>query len=136
MGIRFCGCQGCGGEEGELGMYWKVVQRTRVDSVDYDMQGMVIDAKTLEIHYNGRYEDMAGTYGAPWYLLHRVDLHNGIRDLAVQKHKLPLHLSTQVVDADCETGTITFADGTTTQKDLIIAADGIHVRYLSELAVR
>jgi len=86
---------------------------------------MVIDGKTLDIQYNARYPQ--DVWVTPWYLLHRVDLHSGIRKLAVDTHKIPAHLSPQVVEADCETGKITFSDGTTTQKDLIIAADGIHV---------
>lgn len=86
---------------------------------------MVIDAKTLDFQYNARYPQ--DVWVTPWYLLHRVDLHSGIRKLAVDTHKIPLHLSSQVVEADCETGQITLEDGTTIQKDLIIAADGIHV---------
>lgn len=89
---------------------------------------MVINAKTMEINIDGRY-NMKEIYGADWYLLHRVDLHSGIRKLAVEKHKIPLHLSSEVDSADCETGIITFADGRTLQKDLIVAADGIHVWF-------
>lgn len=38
-----------------------------------------------------------------------------------------LNLSAQVVDVNCEAGTLTLADGSIVQKDVIIGADGVHV---------
>jgi hypothetical protein len=63
--------------------------------------------------------------------MHRVDLHNGLKDLALDD--IPglspaiLHVASEVVDLDCETGTITLANGSTFKKDMIVVADGIHV---------
>jgi 2-polyprenyl-6-methoxyphenol hydroxylase-like FAD-dependent oxidoreductase len=42
-----------------------------------------------------------------------------------------LHLSSEVIGVDCESGTLTLADGSMHQKDLIIAADGVHVSCTS-----
>ena len=39
-----------------------------------------------------------------------------------------MNLSARVVDVDCEKGILTFADGAKIQKDVIIGADGVHVR--------
>ena len=78
--------------------------------------------------------DVEEKFGAKWNFYHRVDAHNSLRELATDP-KLPgkpatIRLASQVVDVDCETGTLTLKDGTTSQKDLIVVADGQHVRAL------
>jgi salicylate hydroxylase len=70
-------------------------------------------------------------YGAPWYSLHRVDLHNELKRLAQEpaagRKGAKIKLECEVVGVDFEAGTIVLADGTVHKKDLIVAADGIHV---------
>lgn len=79
-------------------------------------------------------------------LAHRVDLHNTLRDAAAKKvgGHVNIRLSSRVVamvcslttdvgclaDAyqDAEAGRVTLEDGTVCTGDLIIGADGIHVR--------
>jgi salicylate hydroxylase len=38
-----------------------------------------------------------------------------------------INLSSEVIDVDCEAGILTLKDGSKHQKDLIVAADGVHV---------
>ena len=59
--------------------------------------------------------------------MHRVDLHTELKRLAQQY--ATIHLSSEIIHANCESGEIGLADGTTVIKDLIIAADGIHVSF-------
>ncbi|OHW93906.1 salicylate hydroxylase [Colletotrichum incanum] len=75
--------------------------------------------------------DYAHKYGAPWYFFHRVDLHSELRKMATeptdtQPRIARLHLGTSVSRVD-ENGTLHFEDGTSAQKDVVIAADGIRV---------
>ena len=65
-------------------------------------------------------------YGAGYLLCHRSDLHNGLKALAIQRGAM-IRTSSQVSKVECETGEIVLTDGTVHHKDLIIAADGIHV---------
>lgn len=94
----------------------------------------MISATTLEASFKGNYDDFREVYGAWWYYVHRVDLHNELKRLATEPpdgvNPAILHLSAEVVDVDAEGGVLTFADGRRITKDLIIAADGIHVRRI------
>jgi salicylate hydroxylase len=84
----------------------------------------------LEIKYFGDFSHWPKKYGAEPYLLHRVDLHNGMKELALEgngTNVAKLNLSSEVVDLDCESGTLTLANGEKFQKDLIVVADGVHV---------
>lgn len=78
------------------------------------------------------FRDVQQKYGTKWNFYHRVDAHNSLKELATDP-TLPgkpatIRLASQVVDVDCESGILTLKDGTTFQKDLIVVADGQHVR--------
>lgn len=75
-------------------------------------------------------------FGAPGYFLHRVDLHNGLKDLTCHrlstgKPAAKMRLATAVSMIDPEAGQITLADGEIVTKDLIIVADGVHSSFVS-----
>ncbi|KAJ7737789.1 FAD/NAD(P)-binding domain-containing protein [Mycena maculata] len=60
---------------------------------------------------------------------HRSDLHDELKRLAIGDGEGPpaqLHLGTQVVSCDPDTGTITLEGGEIVHADVIIGADGIH----------
>lgn len=84
-------------------------------------------------------------YGSPWYLAHRVDLHEELKRLATQEEgggkPAFVHLNSEAMKyasleifvrfpADdyqyTEAGTIQLADGKIATGDLIITADGVH----------
>lgn len=76
------------------------------------------------------------TEGAkPWYLCHRVDLHNELKHLAFDPEAssgpvCKLHLAHMVVGIDAERGTLKIRGPwglVVVHGDLIIGADGIHV---------
>ena len=91
----------------------------------------VLAGDTLEVKYFGKYDHWPEKYGAEAYFLHRVDLHNGLKNLALKSESSnpasKLNVSSEVVDLDCEAGTLTLANGKTYQKDFIVVADGVHV---------
>lgn len=90
------------------------------------MQGYVIDSATLKDFYHGRYDGLAERFGTPWYFIHRVDLHRELKRL-VQDLAVDIRTASEVTNVDCDKGVLTLANGQKHQKDLIIAADGVHV---------
>lgn len=95
------------------------------------IQGRAFDADTLDLVYFAKYDYMVPKYGAPWYLYHRVDLHTELKRLATEStcgsQPAKINLASEVVDVDCEKGTLTLANSSVHQKDLIVVADGVHV---------
>jgi 2-polyprenyl-6-methoxyphenol hydroxylase-like FAD-dependent oxidoreductase len=67
----------------------------------------------------------------PWYLSHRVDLHNELKLLALgdDGHGPPaeLHLSSAVESVQAEEGIVILENGEKYTCDLIVAADGVRV---------
>ena len=68
----------------------------------------------------------------PWWLAHRADLHHELVTLATgvdgQGPPAKLHLSSKVESIDHEEGIIWLQDGDEHRADLIVGADGVHVR--------
>ncbi|TGJ87763.1 hypothetical protein E0Z10_g1025 [Xylaria hypoxylon] len=65
----------------------------------------------------------------PWLMVHRVDLHNGLRSLAsrgFQGRPVNIHLNSKVESVNAETGEVHFQDGRTVRGDLVVGADGLH----------
>ena len=68
-------------------------------------------------------DDMESQHGAPYYHIHRADLHKMLFDLAASQVKL--RLGSTVVAVDPETPSVTLASGEVVNADLIIGADGV-----------
>ncbi|KAJ7629737.1 FAD/NAD(P)-binding domain-containing protein [Mycena polygramma] len=73
--------------------------------------------------------DYEGSYGLPWLMVHRVDLHNELKRLALAAEgegpPATLHLNHRVISCDIGACSVTLEDGTVHIGDLIIGADGI-----------
>lgn len=95
---------------------------------------------TMERTYFGDYAGWEARYGAKGWFTHRVDLHGGLRGLVKEREKGGrvgggrVHLGTEVVDIDCQTGRIEMADGRVYTKDVIVVADGVHSRFVHKIA--
>src|SRR2546423_4981899 len=80
------------------------------------------------------FHDVKEKYGVRWNFYHRVDAHNSLKELATDPNlpgtPVTIKLASQVVDLDCDSGVLTLKDGTTVQKDVVVVADGQHVRAL------
>lgn len=66
----------------------------------------------------------------PWQLVHRVRLHNKLKEMATSEEGVGkpalLLVSSKVMEVDPETATIKLENGETDQADLILGADGIY----------
>lgn len=70
-----------------------------------------------------------------WYLVHRVDLHNHLKQRALET--ATLHLRCRIAEVDIETArpSVTLADGRTFEADLLLGADGLHVGFSTHVEV-
>ena len=70
---------------------------------DETRSGLTANAGDLTPLYEANYDQIPERYGAPWYLSHRVDLHNGLKELATRKSgkregvPAKIHLKSKVV---------------------------------------
>ncbi|KAH9938896.1 FAD/NAD(P)-binding domain-containing protein [Epithele typhae] len=69
------------------------------------------------------WKDMEARYGAPYYHVHRADLHKLLFDLA--EPWMTLRLNAAVVAVDPETPSVTLQSGEVITGDLVVGADGI-----------
>ncbi|KAI0408782.1 hypothetical protein F4802DRAFT_367176 [Xylaria palmicola] len=72
----------------------------------------------------------------PWLLVHRVDVHNGLRLLAERGfhgRSVTIHLNSKVESVNTETGEVHLQDGRTVQGDLVVGADGLHSRTVQAI---
>jgi salicylate hydroxylase len=111
-------------------------QQARADDFG---SGTVMRGDTMERTYYGSYENWEKEYGALGYFLHRVDLHGGLRGLALNSGMgsggaARINLGAEVVDLDCEAGRIELADGRVFTKDVVVIADGVHSRFVHKIA--
>lgn len=70
------------------------------------------------------FDNIVETHGAPYYLVHRADLHAGLME-AAQKAGVAIHAKQRIVSYDFDAPSATTTDGTVWKADLIVAADGI-----------
>ena len=95
-------------------------------------QSEFMKADTLETTMAADLKEFPERFGAEFYFMHRVDLHTELRRLAEEPDDrttpVKINLSSEVVDVDMDTGELALKDGSKCKKDLVVAADGIHVR--------
>ncbi|KAI0357273.1 FAD/NAD(P)-binding domain-containing protein [Trametes cingulata] len=70
-----------------------------------------------------RWDDMEARFGAPYYHVHRADLHRLLFDLA--RPYMTLRLKSTVVAVDPDAPSVTLASGEVVRGDLIVGADGV-----------
>ena len=97
----------------------------------------IMMAEDLQVVFNEEYPDLEQQFGHKSWSFHRVDLHKGLLDLAVEQNEckgLPavIRLGCQVQGVDFPEGNIVLADGKSIKKDLIVVADGAHVSLNTE----
>ncbi|CAD6445992.1 4bd1029e-6596-4cb5-8ac0-288fb0066c50 [Sclerotinia trifoliorum] len=80
---------------------------------------------------------MSKAYPYPWQLIHRVDLHSALKEIATSDNgkgsPAVLHTRSRVTSVDVKAPSLTLEDGSTHMGDFIIAADGVHSKIRSTL---
>ncbi|KEF59116.1 uncharacterized protein A1O9_03960 [Exophiala aquamarina CBS 119918] len=88
------------------------------------------DGKTGEALRSNSLAHIESQYMYPWYFFHRVDLHNGLKDLAFgevgQGIPAVLKLQSRLASVNATDTSLNFEDGSVVSADLIIGADGVH----------
>ncbi|GAQ05203.1 6-hydroxynicotinate 3-monooxygenase [Aspergillus lentulus] len=101
------------------------------------LRTMVVPGTSLTSNVGVDCSHFVKTYGAPWYLAHRVDLHSELRRLATTSDApgfpVEIILRSEVVGFDAENGSITLADGSIHRADLVVAADGVHTTAIHQV---
>ncbi len=69
------------------------------------------------------FENIVENHGAPYYLVHRADLHAALLE-AAEKAGVKIHKQERVVEYDFDAPSATTIDGKTWKADLVIGADG------------
>ncbi|KAI1194813.1 hypothetical protein F5X97DRAFT_327175 [Nemania serpens] len=73
----------------------------------------------------------------PWLMVHRADLHDGLRKLVKEGFNgkaAKIHLDSKVQSVDAALGEVHFEDGRVVRGDLIIGADGLHSRTIEAVS--
>ena len=90
---------------------------------------------SMQLIFQDTFEKNEELYGYKCWFFHRVDLHEGLRILAMDSSgpgkPITITLDSEVTEVDCEKGLLTLANGKKVEKDLIVVADGAHVSTLS-----
>lgn len=100
-----------------------------------NLQTRLQKGKTLEKIYSESLTEVEGLYGHKVWFFHRVDLHEGLRDVIRKtlNHLPVVRLGAEVKDLDCEGGLIALTDGSKHMKDLVVVADGTHSCFVSHV---
>ena len=76
------------------------------------------------------FSDFEERFGAPYFLSHRVDLHEALKEMATSPNGpgKPAQIinGAHIISYDADACNVTLANGSTLNADLIIAADGVH----------
>ena len=66
-------------------------------------------------------------FGQEWYLVHRVDLHNNLKNRAIETATLHTQCHIHEVELEGPRPSVRLSDGRSFDGDLLIGADGLHV---------
>jgi len=83
---------------------------------EYEADGSTIKSASLE--------PVQKMWQHPWMLVHRVHLHAALCKAAIERGA-DLRYSCRVAAVDAQNATVTLADGTKFQGDLVVGADGV-----------
>lgn len=79
---------------------------------------------TLQHEHQDSFGGVREKHGHMFNAFHRVDLHNGLRELAEIQYSVAIRLGAEVCHVDCDAGTLKLTGGTLVEKDFIVVADG------------
>ncbi|PYH40157.1 FAD/NAD(P)-binding domain-containing protein [Aspergillus saccharolyticus JOP 1030-1] len=78
------------------------------------------------LKYKKDFSGIRQMWQAEWYLVHRVDLHNHLKQRALETATLHMGCKIVSIDVDRERPSITLDNGERFEGDLLLGADGLH----------
>lgn len=69
-------------------------------------------------------------YRKEWYYIQRHAFHNALREKALQE-EIVLHTGCKISNIDVNDGRVTLEDGRRFHGDVLLGADGIHVKVIA-----
>ncbi|PYH92095.1 FAD/NAD(P)-binding domain-containing protein [Aspergillus ellipticus CBS 707.79] len=86
------------------------------------------------LQYHKEFSEIRQKWQAEWYLVHRVDLHNHLKQRALQT--ATLHMGCKIVDVDISADRpyVTLESGETFEGDVLLGADGLHSIIRNKIA--
>ncbi|KAH8679510.1 hypothetical protein BGZ60DRAFT_467666 [Tricladium varicosporioides] len=82
------------------------------------------------VKFSADVKGVGKAYPYPWQLVHRIDLHNALKDKAIDEtaegKPVEIHLKSKVASVNVAESTIALHDGQRITGDLILGADGVH----------
>jgi salicylate hydroxylase len=93
----------------------------------------VTESKSTGEHvFTNDLRPLAHAFPYPWQLCHRIDLHNALKEIATRTEDegkpVVIHLQSRVTGVDVDGPSIALQNGTQVNGDLVVGADGVHVR--------
>ncbi|KAI2699480.1 hypothetical protein CBS147332_8366 [Penicillium roqueforti] len=87
-----------------------------------------------ELTYKREFADTRHHWQAEWYLVHRVELHNHLKQRALET--ATLHTGCRITEVNLEGAcpSVTLGDGRTFKADLLLGADGLHSQIRQSIA--
>ncbi len=93
------------------------------------MQVLRGDIDPMREVFNSDFRTIEKSFGAPYLLSHRVDLHDALLSMATsQGIGIPVEIVSRaaVASYDAHAGSVTLKDSSILMADLVVAADGVH----------
>ncbi|GCB25407.1 3-hydroxybenzoate 6-hydroxylase 1 [Aspergillus awamori] len=78
------------------------------------------------LKYLKDFSEIRQKWQAEWYLVHRVDLHNYLKQRAIQTATLHMGCKIVNIDLDSQRPSVTLDNGDRHEADLLLGADGLH----------
>ncbi|OQE00009.1 hypothetical protein PENVUL_c060G06595 [Penicillium vulpinum] len=87
-----------------------------------------------ELTYKREFADIRHHWQAEWYLVHRVELHNHLKQRALETATLHTRCVITEINLEGASPSVTLDDGRTFKADLLLGADGLHSQIRESIA--
>ncbi|KAJ5340090.1 hypothetical protein N7452_006818 [Penicillium brevicompactum] len=87
-----------------------------------------------DLEYKKEFDSVRHSWQAEWYLVHRVDLHNHLKNRAIETATLHTQCHIHKVELQGPRPSVRLSDGRSFDGDLLIGADGLHSQVRSSVA--